>query len=420
MKRCLFLFAVVVLFSTTNLFSQLSLEVVWEKPQAGVIDAKFSPDGKYVYCAIGADIKKLDVATGEFVATFDKGEFDNTYTYLDISPDGEWLLTGGYDGFVNLWNTEQQRIVKGIKIPEQQDNQSLYYSSFSPDNKTIIINLATKQPHPQFPTNEMVLYDFIDDKVINKVPFERIGHVQFSKDGRYFITGTKYEKIPKVTLWDANTLKPIRDYEVPEGNDDGFTKIQLSENNKLIGINVFSPNIFVNIIETETGKVVATNKLGTAGGNFVLLQDDYFIIYEVASFEDYGLSIYKYPNIFQSKINKGGGDVLVSFENHKEIDDKLYVFQAHPTEMKLYKKSTTGVNEPTKPEFNIKVEPEKITVNFENAESIKIIDIKGKILFDKKINEPSITIPNTFITGTYICVVKSGNKEFSQKFQVMR
>jgi WD40 repeat protein len=310
----------------------------------------------------------------------------------------------------------ERRITSDVLV----DGKSFYLSSFSPDNRHILLTLYTGHPFPEKPTNEILLFDLQENKVIKKIPYNRIEQLQFSKDGKYFITGTKYEGKPKVTLWDANTLEPIRDYEVPEGNDNGFRKIQISDNNKLIGINVFSPNIFVNIIETETGEIVATNKFGTAGGNFVLLQDDYFIIYEEASFEDYGLSIYKYPNIFQSKIDKGGGNVLISFENHNEIDDKLYVFQAHPTEITLYKKSTTSINEPTKPDFIINVESEKIIISYDHAENIKIIDLKGRILLDIEVSGSSASIPNTFTPGIYICVVKSGGREFSQKFQVVR
>ncbi|MCW5885931.1 MAG: T9SS type A sorting domain-containing protein, partial [Candidatus Kapabacteria bacterium] len=98
-------------------------------------------------------------------------------------------------------------------------------------------------------------------------------------------------------------------------------------------------------------------------------------------------------------------------------DEKILVFQSS---MALLTNSTTNVNEPVNHEFVITVNPEMISVNFDNADSIKIIDMNGIVIFDKKATEPNISIPNTFIAGTYICVIKTGDREYSQKFQVVR
>ncbi|MCW5884911.1 MAG: T9SS type A sorting domain-containing protein, partial [Candidatus Kapabacteria bacterium] len=98
-------------------------------------------------------------------------------------------------------------------------------------------------------------------------------------------------------------------------------------------------------------------------------------------------------------------------------DEKILVFQSS---MALLANSTTNVNEPVNHEYVITVEPEKISINFDNADSIKIIDINGNILLDKVVSGNSTSIPNTYSPGTYICVVKSGNREYSQKFQVVR
>jgi hypothetical protein len=46
--------------------------------------------------------------------------------------------------------------------------------------------------------------------------------------------------------------------------------------------------------------------------------------------------------------------------------------------------------------------------------------MKGNVLLDISTTDPNIIIPNIYPAGTYICVVKSGDKEYSQKFQVVR
>jgi WD40 repeat protein len=410
------LFAVVVFISTTNLFSQLSFEVVWEKPQGGVIDAKFSPDGKFVYCAIGATVKKLDVANGEFVATFNNGGLTEGILYLEISPDGKKLLTC-QPGGVYLWDTEKLIMERRITSDVLVDGKSFYLSSFSPDNRHILLTLYTGYPHPKLPTNEILLFDLLENKVIKKVPYERIEQLHYSKDGKYFITGTKYEDIPKVTLWDANTLKPIRDYEVPEGNDNGFRKIQISDNNKLIGVR--TDTYHVKIIETESGNIIKTNDVGTSGFNFELLMNDYYLIYQYGSVNN-GISAYKYPDIFQSNLDLLTGAFVTAKENINGNNIIISLFNADALSMTLLKSSTSSIIDPKNHYFTITVESERISINFDNADSIKIIDMNGKILLDQKVNEPIITIPNTFIPGTYICLIKSGYREYSQKFQVVR
>ena len=419
MKQKMYLFAAVLIFiSTANLFSQLSFEVVWEKQQGGVIDAKFSPDGKFVYCAVGADIKKLDVETGEFVATFDKGELTDKNIYLEISQDGKTIITGNTTGKggVYLWDTKLQKVIRELKVDGLTEDQELYLTSFSPDNRHILITLYTGHPYPQKPTNEILLFDLLENKVINKVPFTRIEQMQYSKDGKYFITGTKYEDIPKVTLWDANSLKPIRDYEVPEGNSDGFRKIQISDNNKLIGLATHNTNI-VKILETETGKVVKTSDVGMEGYNFCLLINDYFLIYQSVNINNYGIYFYRYPDIFQSSLMRDGSRIIIS---KKTDEDKIVIFQETYQGIALLKSTMTSIHDNPTNQFRIKVDSEKITVSFDKAENIKIVDLKGRILLDIEVSGSSASIPNTFTPGTYICVIKSGDREFSQKFQVVR
>jgi WD40 repeat protein len=415
MKRFWILFAVVVFISTTNLFSQLSFEVVWEKPQAGVIDAKFSPDGKFIYCAVGKTIKKLDVETGEFISTFDNSLSPFIYAVMsmNISDDGKYIATQNGAGAIDIWDTEQQKLTKELQLGTTM-------ASFTKDNVLLIASAKDE-------SKGIILYDYLNDRYLDTISYSPIIKLIYtSKDGKYFISGSVYwdwqdNGFCKVTLWDANTLKPIRDYEVPEGNDAGFRKIQISDNNKLIGLATHNTNI-VKILETETGMVVKTSDKDMVGYNFDLLPNDYYFLcqWKEGTEIDYDILIYKYPDIYQSNIYKMFGGVILSKEFIEGSEKKMIVFQQSGQLMTLLTNSTTSVNEPSNTEFRIKVEPEKISVNFDNAESIKILDIKGKILFYQKVNEPNFFIPNTFSPGTYICVVKLGDREYSQKFQVVR
>ncbi len=410
MKRNLFLLTAVILLSTVNLFSQLSLEVVWEKQQGGVIDAKFSPDGKFVYCAVGKTIKKLDVETGEFIATFDNSLSPFIYKVhkMDISKDGKWLVTSNAAGAIDIWDTQQNKLVK-------EPGFSGFVAAFYNNTTLLIASNRTAQG--------IYRYDFVNDRNLDSALFPfYITHLQMSADGNYFITGSVYKDwqgkgFCKVTLWDAATLKPIRDYEVPEGNYDGFRKIQLSDNNKLIGFATHVTNK-VKILETETGKVVKTSDVGMSGYDFELLPNSYYLIYQEneSNINEYGFQIFKYPDIFQSNLKRLASGVIIS--NITE-DDKISIFCISQG-MTLLRSTTTSVaNNPTE-QFIFKVESDKIIVSFKNAESFKIIDMHGNIVLEKSVNQPAFSIPNTFSSGTYICVIKSGSQEYSQKFQVVR
>jgi WD40 repeat protein len=410
MKRKMLLFAVVVFISTTNLFSQLSFEVVWEKPQGGVIDAKFSPDGKFIYCAVGKTIKKLDVETGEFIATFDNSLSPFIYAVIsmNISDDGKYIATQNGAGAIDIWDTEQQKLTKELQLGTTM-------ASFTKDNVLLIASAKDE-------SKGIILYDYLNDRYLDTISYSPIIKLIYtSKDGKFFITGSVYRDwqgngFCKVTLWDANTLEPIRDYEVPEGNDNGFRKIQISDNNKLIGYATHNTNI-VKILETETGKVVKISDEGMEGYNFCLLTNDYFLIYQSVDITNYGMYFYHYPDTFQSYLKRFGSRIIIS-KGTKE--NKIIIFQETSQGIALLKSSVTSVKDSVNPDFKITVGPEKISVSFENAYSIKIIDMNGKILLDQKVNEPIITIPNTFSPGTYICVIKSGDREYSQKFQVVR
>jgi hypothetical protein len=98
----------------------------------------------------------------------------------------------------------------------------------------------------------------------------------------------------------------------------------------------------------------------------------------------------------------------------------MIVFQGVYQGMALLTNSTTSTAENPINKFSVNVSRERITVNFDEAESVKIIDMLGNTLFNKSITEPIISIPNIYPAGNYLCVVKSGKTEYTQKFQVVR
>jgi DNA-binding beta-propeller fold protein YncE len=106
----------------------------------------FSPDGRYfvVNHQAGefipqANISLYDTATGRFVRAFnpDYGTsiFSLKRTVTAFSPDGKYLLSGGFDAVLRLWNVETGEQLKIIKGHKQGMDGGVNGIAFSPDGK---------------------------------------------------------------------------------------------------------------------------------------------------------------------------------------------------------------------------------------------------------------------------------------------
>jgi WD40 repeat protein len=415
MKKFLLLVVALIIILAANVFSQLALEVVWEKPSEEITDAKFSPDGKFVYCAIGKTIKKLDVETGEFITTFDNSLGKDIYKTMsmNISDDGRYIATGN-GGAVGIWDTQQNKL---IKEPNVSATAATFY------NNTTMLIVSNKSND-----QKIILYDILTDKFLDTISYHFLmTQIQTSKDGTKFITGSVYKDLQgeghcKVTLWDMATLKPIKDFEDEGGDFDGFTKIQISNNNRLVGMADLGYPRTAKIFDVETGNIVKQSDIGMIGYNFELLPNDYYLLYQWDENNQsvYSSNIYQYPVLFQSKINRRTSGVLISKGIINENENQIILFQGLPNFMLLYTNSITGVNTIPVNQFKIKVDKEIIIVNFDGAENMKIIDMLGNTLFNMNVTEPKISLPNIYPAGNYLCVIMSRNREYSQKFQVVR
>lgn len=246
-------------------------------------DVSYSSDGKTI--AIRTYEKHLRICNadnGEELAklTLDKGVF----TAAQISPDGKTIATGSDDGVVRLWDMNTGKLLSA----QEGYNDDIYDICFSPDGSKILASAY----------GSAILLDVKSGAKLGVLPIEKqvVGMVRFSTDGRKILTDSTDDT---ARIWDAENGKELICFQFqdktlystglsPDGNrlftsfgnsltvwDAATGKLKFSIDTGIgIGATIFSPdsrrlyagmeNGMVEILDTESGKVLAKCKTGSA------------------------------------------------------------------------------------------------------------------------------------------------------------
>jgi WD40 repeat protein len=163
----------------------------------------FSADGKYILCggppsdlallskSEPPTMKIFGVATGEEIKVFKTQE--NIWS-VAFSPDGKYVLSGGSNGQMDLWNISSRKAIRTVEASGGFMDPRVNAVSFSSDGKLALSGGSD---------NTVRLWNAINLTQLNKFvghdSFVGVNSVAFSPDGKYALSAG-YDS--KIIMWD--------------------------------------------------------------------------------------------------------------------------------------------------------------------------------------------------------------------------
>lgn len=162
-------------------------------PDRIVMAAAFSPDGRYLLIGGRDNLVKLwDITTGLEARQF-TGHTDHVWT-VGISPDGKYGLTASSDKTARLWD-----MGTGLEVRQFMAGTDVWCAAFSPDGKYIATASADGTARLWDASTGEELRQFIGHT-------ESVLDVVFSPDGNYIATAGGDQT---ARLWDVSTGKEL-------------------------------------------------------------------------------------------------------------------------------------------------------------------------------------------------------------------
>ncbi len=165
----------------------------------GIDRMVISPDGRLVASLTGYPEKKVflwDTATARRLRSLEPQNPDHESYAIAFSPDGKYVLGGGYD--LNIWEADTGKLVRTIDVPG-----SIQVVAYTPDGRQLVA--ATSDM-------DIVFFDAASGKPGQRFPgeFLEVDDVAFSPDGTQILTCVSQYGI---NLWDPVGGTRIRTYK---------------------------------------------------------------------------------------------------------------------------------------------------------------------------------------------------------------
>jgi eukaryotic-like serine/threonine-protein kinase len=179
--------------------------------------AAISADGQVMATVADTTVRTWNITTGKPAGpALDLGE---NAVYLDISPDGSWVVAAGQNPKVTgrIWQVSSGRKLADIALPQafqikalwaSPDGRRILYADY--DGRTVVWDAATGAK-----VSEAVVPYVVESAV-------------FAADGRRFATGTR-ENVARV--WDTETGRPV---SAPLKHATVVSEVQFSADGRLL------------------------------------------------------------------------------------------------------------------------------------------------------------------------------------------
>lgn len=201
--------------NSIRLWNIQSAEVIWEPP--GFIEGSkdendvralvFDPTGKYLLASLTSSFSKnsFHLFLIDLEKKTTKSFCTSTANSIDFSPNGDRIVSGGYDG-MKMWSASGDKLV--WKQPINHGNKSKNSSPanmvvFSPDGSRLLVSAE----------GTVKIYNSVDGRLQTTLPIT----LNYPKVIAAYSPNGKYVVVASDHLWilDASTLSVLEESELP-------------------------------------------------------------------------------------------------------------------------------------------------------------------------------------------------------------
>jgi WD40 repeat protein len=167
-----------------------------------ISDLAFSPDGRHLAVASSGGLTIWNIALPPLdlhFAHYDSEPVD--ISAIDYSADGKYVVTGGVDSSVHLWDA-----MGGNEVIRWEQPSQIRSVAFSPNSRFVLSGGGFNPPFHDVPPSIVTLWDIMTgNEVITISHTYPVGDVTFSPDGRYFATAGLAGLGEDVRVFEAST-----------------------------------------------------------------------------------------------------------------------------------------------------------------------------------------------------------------------
>ncbi len=363
-------------------------------------------------------IFEIDGKDGKLIKVLPNTQHISNFEQMDISYDGRYIVTPG----VNLYDLQKNTL-------EKLEINSGNFVTFLPNQHKI----ANVSGGTVGNNSSIIIYDIDTKNKVNIKTEEAIRNIAFSPDGKYFATAGVKENLggkfnTTLKLWDAQTLKLIKELERFDDKHYSIWKIQFSQDNMNVAFHYTRELAIYNTSTFDKFKVFNQQFLNDVNDNtsvistFAFLTNDNIILTSKKTvlaniLDNLVKKIIDFPTYSHTiNINKSK-DVLFVSTKHNSVYGPLV---AVDLKVALSNDAETPLNTEMKTEYqngNLLISGINSS---NNSVNIDIFDISGKLIrqLNAVPNGTEIRFPIVLPLGTYLINLTDGSKKYSSKFIV--